>query len=112
MDQYQQLYDMGIANGDNIDLDLMNEFRSSRFDHSVQNNPYFFNGPFTGVLVAPAAFEFIYRFMGNKSAAYPAGRLNTDILNSFFGIKKVNGKLVKKPGMEVRLANYALSISG
>lgn len=101
MDQYQQLYDMAIANGDDIDLDLMNEFRSMRFDHSVQNNPYFFNGPFTGVLVAPAAFEFIYRFMGNKSAENPDGKLNTAILNSFFGIKEVDGKLVKEPGMEV-----------
>lgn len=57
MSQYQRLYDMGIANGDNIDLELLNTFRSERFDHSVANNPYFFNGPFTGVLVAPAAYS-------------------------------------------------------
>lgn len=44
MDQYQQLYDAGQANGDNYDLPLLTDFRSQRFDHSVQNNPYFFNG--------------------------------------------------------------------
>lgn len=44
MDQFQQLYDMGQANGDDYTLDILNEFRSSRFDHSVSNNPYFFNG--------------------------------------------------------------------
>lgn len=38
MSQYQELYDMAIANGDNIDLPLMTEFRSSRFDQSVANN--------------------------------------------------------------------------
>ncbi|PVH72679.1 Cloroperoxidase [Cadophora sp. DSE1049] len=78
MDQYQQLYDAGQANGDNYDLPLLTDFRSQRFDHSAQNNPYFFNGPFTGVLVQPAAYTFIYRFMSNKSAEYPAGRLNGD----------------------------------
>lgn len=99
--QIQQLYDMGKANGDDITLETMNEFRSQRFDHSVQNNPYFFNGPFTGVLVQPAAYEFIFRFMSNKSAAYPAGKLNTEILKSFFGTTEKNGKLTVVPGNEV-----------
>ncbi|EGP89784.1 uncharacterized protein MYCGRDRAFT_90507 [Zymoseptoria tritici IPO323] len=66
MSQYQELYDMAKANGGNIDLPLLTDFRSKRFDQSIANNPYFFNGPFTGVLVQPAAYTFIYRFMGNK----------------------------------------------
>ncbi|KAI5356853.1 Putative chloroperoxidase [Septoria linicola] len=98
MSQYQELYDMAIANGDNIDLDLMNDFRSRRFDQSIANNPYFFNGPFTGVLVQPAAYQFIFRFMGNKSEEHPQGQLNTDILNSFFGVEMVNGELTKIGG--------------
>ena len=99
MDQFKMLYDMGIKNGDNIDLDVMNEFRSKRFDNSVANNPYLFLGPFTGVLVAPAAFEFIYRFMGNKSEQHPQGKLNTAILMDFFGVhKNKDGKLVKTGG--------------
>ncbi|KAG4425993.1 hypothetical protein IFR04_000937 [Cadophora malorum] len=101
MDQYQQLYDAGQANGDVYDLPLLTDFRSQRFDHSVQNNPYFFNGPFTGVLVQPAAYTFIYRFMSNKSAEYPAGRLNGDVLNSFFGVtKNADGSLTHSPGHE------------
>lgn len=51
-----------------------------------QNNPYFFNGPFSGVLVQPAAYTFIYRFMGNRSAEYPEGRLSQNVLKSFFSI--------------------------
>lgn len=62
----------------------------------------FVPGPFTGVLVQPAAYTFIYRFMSNKSAEYPAGRLNGDVLNSFFAVSKdANGNLVHTPGHEV-----------
>lgn len=62
---------------------------------------YFFNGPFTGVLVQPAAYSFIYRFMGNKSAEHPDGELNTDVLSSFFGVhKQKDGSLKQIPGSE------------
>lgn len=101
MDQWQDLYARGQANGDNYTLDVLNEFRSARFDHSIQNNPYFFNGPFTGVLVAPAAFEFIYRFMSNKSAEYPEGYLNGDVLKSFFSMtENDDGSFTHTPGNE------------
>ncbi len=80
----------------------MNEFRSKRWDDSASTNPYFFSGPFSGVLVAPAAFEFIYRFMSNKSAEYPQGKLNTEVMMSFMGLSKgSDGQLVKNIGMEV-----------
>ena len=52
MDQYQQLYDAGQANGDVYDLPLLTDFRSQRFDHSVQNNPYFFNGELASSSIA------------------------------------------------------------
>lgn len=48
MSQFQELYDMGQENGDAYTLELLEKFRSSRFDNSVATNPYFFNGPFTG----------------------------------------------------------------
>lgn len=55
----------------NYNLDVLTDFRAKRFQESVANNPYFFNGPFSGVLVQPAAYTFIYRFMANKSAEAP-----------------------------------------
>jgi hypothetical protein len=58
-------------------------------------------GPFTGVLVAPAAFSFIYRYMGNKSEEYPEGYLNGDVLMSFFSItKNSDGTFTHTPGHE------------
>ncbi|TVY51306.1 Aromatic peroxygenase-like protein [Lachnellula cervina] len=101
LDQWQDLYARGQANGDNYTLDVLNEFRSARWDYSLNNNPYFFNGPFTGVLVAPAAFEFIYRFMSNKSAENPEGYLNGDVLMSFFAMtKNDDGSFTYTPGNE------------
>lgn len=55
----------------NYNLDVLADFRAKRFQQSISNNKYFFNGPFTGVVVQPAAYTFIYRFMANKSAEYP-----------------------------------------
>ena len=107
MDQFTDLYNRGQANGDNYTLDVLNDFRSARFDHSLQNNPYFFNGPFTGVLVAPAAFEFIYRFMSNKSEEYPEGYLNGDVLMSFFSVtKNDDGSFTHTPGHEAIPDNW------
>ncbi|TVY48236.1 Aromatic peroxygenase-like protein [Lachnellula occidentalis] len=101
MSQWQDLYARGQANGDSYDLDVLTEFRSARWDQSLNNNPYFFNGPFTGVLVAPAAYEFIYRFMGNKSAENPEGLLNGDVLMSFFAMtKNADGSFTHTPGNE------------
>lgn len=39
--------------------------------------------------------------MSNKSAEYPAGKLNGDVLNSFFSVSKdADGNLVHTPGYE------------
>lgn len=65
---------------------MLTPFRADRFDASKTQNPYFFNGPFTGVFVQPAAYLFIYRFMSNKSSTYPEGYLDGEVLKSFFGI--------------------------
>lgn len=39
----------------------------------------------------PAAYTFIYRFMANKSAEYPQGKLNGEVLKSFFAITGDDG---------------------
>lgn len=93
--QFQALYDLGKA-ADSYDLDLLTAFRATRFQESISNNPYFFNGVFSGVAVQPAAYTFIYRFMANKSAEYPEGLLNGDVLKSFFSITGEDGDFTCK----------------
>jgi len=67
----------------NYNLDVLADFRAYRFNQSINNNPYFLNGPFAGVAVQPAAYTFIYRFMANKSAEYPEVSLNLRLILSY-----------------------------
>ncbi|KAF1990311.1 Cloroperoxidase [Aulographum hederae CBS 113979] len=99
MSQFQTLYDLGKAE-DNYDLDLLTNYRVTRFQESIDNNPYFFNAPFSGVVAQPAAWSFIYRFMANKSSEYPEGRLTGSVLKSFYAITGDDGSFVYTPGHE------------
>lgn len=53
-DQFQQLIDYSP---ESVTLDTLTSFRSFRFQTQVDNNPYFFNGPFTGMSASTTAFE-------------------------------------------------------
>ncbi|KAJ4338332.1 hypothetical protein N0V87_004100 [Didymella glomerata] len=86
--------------GGQVTLDSLTAFRSDRFDTQIANNKYFFNGPFTGVLVQPAAYTFIYRFMANHSAEYPAGYLSYETVQSWFGVEGNNGNYNAVQGTE------------
>jgi hypothetical protein len=96
-DQFQQLID--ASPGGSVTLDSLTSFRSQRFDTQIDSNPYFFNGPFTGVLVQPAAYTFIYRFMANHSAESPIGDLSYEVIQSWFGISGSNGSYQANQGM-------------
>lgn len=100
LSQFKALYELGAAD-DNYDLDLLTAYRYTRFNESINNNPYFFNAPFSGVIAQPAAWSFIYRFMANKSEEYPEGQLNGEVLKSFFAITgDTEDEFVYTPGYE------------
>lgn len=87
--QFQGLYALQANETEetsNYDLDVLTNWRVTRFQQSIDENPYFFNAPFSGLLVQPAAYTFIYRFMANHSAEYPEGRLSQSVLKCFFSI--------------------------
>jgi hypothetical protein len=101
MPQFQQMFDLQPdAATANYDLSVLTPFRAARFQQSISQNPYFFNGPFSGVLVQPAAFTFIYRVMGNTSAEYPEGRLDQEVLKSFFSVTGESGNFTWTEGYE------------
>jgi len=97
--RFQRLYDAGKAK-DDYNLQTLTDVRAVGFQESIDTNPYFFNGPFPGVLVQPAAYTFIYRFMANKSAEYPQGKLNGEVLKSFFAITGEDGNFKYTEGHE------------
>ncbi|KAF2133888.1 Cloroperoxidase [Dothidotthia symphoricarpi CBS 119687] len=67
---------------------------------SVLNNPYYFSGPFSG-LVAPAAHDFVINFMSNHSAEKPGGTLTRETLKSFFAVTgDAPGSFVHNRGQE------------
>lgn len=96
--QFQDL--INHSPGGQVTLDSLTAFRSDRFDTQIRNNPNFFNGPFTGVLVQPAAYTFIYRFMANHSAENPEGLLSYETIQSWFGVQGTNGKYNAVQGTE------------
>ncbi|KZF24852.1 Cloroperoxidase [Xylona heveae TC161] len=99
--QFEALFDLQPDPATaNYDLDVLLQHRKNRFQQSINENPYFFNAPFSGLIVAQAAYTFIYRFMGNKSAEYPEGVLNQEVLKSFFSITGEPGNFQYTPGNE------------
>jgi hypothetical protein len=100
MSQFKALYEMGQENGNSVDLAVLTQYRTQRFQESVSNNPYFFNAPFSGVLAQPAAWSFIYRFMANKSSEHPMGLLDGETLKSFYSITGDYPNFKYTPGHE------------
>lgn len=92
--QYQELYDKHKGEPDSevtFTFDDLSSFRNSRFTESVEQNPHFFYGPFSGFVVSQAAFTFIPAFMSNHSAEFPNGILSRQTLNSFYGVTETGG---------------------
>ncbi|KAF1940554.1 hypothetical protein EJ02DRAFT_455963 [Clathrospora elynae] len=96
--QFQEL--INYSPGGQVTMESLTSFRSHRFETQKATNSYFFNGPFTGVAVQPAAYTFIYRFMANHSAENPAGLLSYEVLQSWFGVEGTNGKYNAVQGSE------------
>jgi len=96
--QFQELID--YSPGGVVTLESLTEFRSHRFDVQKQTNPNFFNGPFSGVLVQPAAYTFIFRFMANHTAENPTGILPYDVIQQWFGVQGSNGNYRAVQGSE------------
>merc|ERR1711915_754755 len=97
-DQFQELID--ASPGGFVTMESLTSFRAQRFNTQKETNPYFFNGPFTGVLVQPAAYTFIYRFMANHSEEAPAGELSYDVIKSWFAIDGESGSYTANQGHE------------
>jgi len=76
--------------------------RNFTLNDSISTNPYFFYGPFSGLLVSNAGHSFLPRLMANFSTQYPNGMLNKKILMSIFAVfeNPVTGVMTHRPGHE------------
>lgn len=101
IEQFQQYYDALKENvGSSEQYDNLLDFRRARHEHSVQNNPYFFYSPFSGVAVSPAGFSFPVRMMANHSEEFPEGSLSRKQLMTFFAVTGESGSFQYKEGHE------------
>ena len=96
---FQQLWDMPQG-PQGYDLKVMHPFRKKRFYHSVANNPYMFNGPYTTFAVQTATYIFTFQFFANHSAEYPDGFLDGETLKSFESVVGEPGNFQYIPGHE------------
>ena len=85
--------------GDSLTLDKTIELSDTNTEFSINNNPYYFSGPFSG-LVAPAAYNFVINFMSNHSAEQPGGFLTPEVIKSFFAVTGEDGNYVHHRGQE------------
>jgi len=67
---------------------------------SIANNPYYFTGAFSTVVVVPAAYNFVINLMSNHSADQPSGYLDGYNFKSFFGVAGDYPDLEWLPGQE------------
>lgn len=85
--------------GDSLTLEKTIVLSDDVTNFSINNNPYYFSGPFSG-LVAPAAHNFVINFMSNHSAENPGGFLTKEVVKSFFAVTGDEGNFVHHPGQE------------
>ncbi|KAI1865624.1 hypothetical protein JX265_007947 [Neoarthrinium moseri] len=74
---------------------------SQRFDESIGINPYFYYGPYTGMIARNAGYAFVGRLLSNHSTEFPqGGNMTKEVFASFFGVYEEGGELVYKEGWE------------
>lgn len=101
INQFQRLVDLQPDDATaNFNIDVLTQFRADRYQESIEKNPYFYYGPFSGTLVSAAAYSFIFRFFANHTEEYPAGILNLDVLKSFMSVEGERGNFTWVPGHE------------
>lgn len=75
MTRFQQLYDTVPASED-FSFDVLSKWSADRWHESVATNPYFYYGPFTGMIARNAGFFFVGRLFANHTAGSTEGKLS------------------------------------
>jgi hypothetical protein len=92
-------FDALYNRAENYTLDILRDHNKDVHDFSVQNNPYFFQAPFAG-LVPPIAHHFVVNLMSNHTADNKNGYLDRNILKTFFAISGPDDAHVYNAGQE------------
>ncbi|KAK5163810.1 uncharacterized protein LTR77_010484 [Saxophila tyrrhenica] len=105
MSRFQELYD-SVPARQNFNFDVMAKWASKRFHDSVETNPYFYYGPFTGMVARNAGYLFITRLFASYDQGSSEGVLTHDTLKSFFGVRGDGSNMRYKEGWERIPSNW------
>lgn len=75
LSRFESWYDM-VPEGESYTSEVMAEYAAQRFHETVAENPYFYYGPFTGMIARNAGYLFITRLFANHSSEHPEGVLS------------------------------------
>ncbi|KAG4028588.1 hypothetical protein MFRU_020g00310 [Monilinia fructicola] len=92
-----------VANGSDAEVITMQEIgkrAAERLEFSKATNPYFYYGPYTGMIARNAGYAFSGRLLSNHTIEHPEGIMTHGIMRSMFGVYSENGTYVYKKGCE------------
>ncbi|KAH6653017.1 oxidase [Truncatella angustata] len=97
---------------DVLTMEMIGSRAAARFNESIGINPYFYYGPYTGMVARNAGYAFVGRILSNHSTDYPQGsHMTKEVFASFFGVYEEDGQLVYKEGWEQIPENwYRISV--
>lgn len=99
LDAFTELYES--IEGDGLTRDEMATHAIRRFNHSIANNPYFWNGPVTNVMMRPVGYVLANDILSNHTDDNPDETVSKAVLRSFYGVtENPNGSLSYTPGHE------------
>lgn len=75
MSRFEQWYN-SVPSNKTFSVDAMADFADERLTESIETNPNFYYGPFTGMIARNAGYLFIARLFANHSTANPGGVLS------------------------------------
>ena len=64
---------LNSVQGDIITMDDIAKRAAKRFGESIRSNPFFYYGPYTGLVARNAGYIFGGRFLSNHSREFPRG---------------------------------------
>lgn len=64
--RFEGLYN-SVPENQTFTLDTISDFAAKRFNETIGENPYFFYGPYTGLIARNTGILFMFRLMANHS---------------------------------------------